>query len=30
MADRVIRMRSGEIVEVQRNASRARPGDLQW
>ena len=30
MADRVIRMRSGEIVEVQRNAFRARPGDLQW
>jgi putative ABC transport system ATP-binding protein len=30
MADRVIRMRSGGIVEVQRNASRARPGDLSW
>jgi putative ABC transport system ATP-binding protein len=30
MADRVIRMRSGEIVELQRNASRARPEDLQW
>jgi putative ABC transport system ATP-binding protein len=30
MADRVIRMRSGRIAEVVRNASRARPGDLQW
>jgi putative ABC transport system ATP-binding protein len=30
MADRVIRMRSGRITEVVRNASRARPGDLQW
>jgi putative ABC transport system ATP-binding protein len=30
MADRVIRMRSGAIVEVRRNAVRARPGDLQW
>jgi putative ABC transport system ATP-binding protein len=30
MADRVVRMRSGEIVEVSRNAVRARPGDLQW
>jgi putative ABC transport system ATP-binding protein len=30
MADRVIRMRSGEIVEETRNATRARPGDLHW
>jgi putative ABC transport system ATP-binding protein len=30
MADRVIRMRSGQIVELQRNAARARPSDLQW
>jgi putative ABC transport system ATP-binding protein len=30
MADRVIRMRSGQIVEIQRNAVRARPAELQW
>ena len=30
MADRVVRLRSGQIVEVQRNATRATPGDLQW
>ena len=30
MGDRVIRLRSGQIVEVQRNETRARPGDLQW
>ncbi len=30
MADRVVRLRSGQIVEVQRNAVRASPGDLQW
>ncbi len=30
MADRVIRMRSGRIAEVRRNATRARPADLQW
>ncbi len=30
MADRVIRLRSGEIVEVQRNATRAKPAELQW
>jgi putative ABC transport system ATP-binding protein len=30
MADRVVRMRSGQIVDVQRNATRARPADLQW
>jgi putative ABC transport system ATP-binding protein len=30
MADRVIRIRSGRIVEVTRNARRAEPGELQW
>ncbi len=30
MADRVIRLRSGEIVDVTRNAERARPEDLMW
>ncbi len=30
MADRVIRLRSGEIVEVRCNATRARPSELQW
>jgi len=30
MGDRIIRMRSGRITEIERNASRARPGDLQW
>jgi putative ABC transport system ATP-binding protein len=30
MADRVIRMRSGQVVELHRNAVRARPGELQW
>jgi putative ABC transport system ATP-binding protein len=30
MADRVIRMRSGRIAEVEHNASRARPADLSW
>ena len=30
MADRVIRLRSGAIVEVRRNATRARPAELQW
>ncbi len=30
MGDRVIRMRSGRIVEQVRNAVRARPEDLQW
>ena len=30
MADRVIRMRSGQIVEETRNAVRAHPGDLEW
>lgn len=30
MADRVIRLGSGQIVEIHRNATKARPGDLQW
>jgi putative ABC transport system ATP-binding protein len=30
MADRVIRLRSGQIVQVQRNATRAKPAELQW
>jgi putative ABC transport system ATP-binding protein len=30
MADRVIRMRSGRIVDVSRNARRAAPAELQW
>ena len=30
MADRVIRMRSGTIVEEHRNALRATPSDLEW
>jgi len=30
MADRVIRMRSGAIAGVERNAVRARPAELQW
>jgi putative ABC transport system ATP-binding protein len=30
MADRVIRMRSGQISEITRNARRARPGELTW
>jgi putative ABC transport system ATP-binding protein len=30
MADRVVRLRSGAIVEIRRNATRARPGELQW
>jgi putative ABC transport system ATP-binding protein len=30
MADRVIRISSGEIVEVTRNETRARPEDLVW
>jgi putative ABC transport system ATP-binding protein len=30
MADRVIRMGSGEIVEVRRNATKAKPADLEW
>jgi len=30
MADRVIRLGSGEIVEVRRNETKARPVDLEW
>jgi putative ABC transport system ATP-binding protein len=30
MADRVIRLRSGSIVEIRRNARRARPEELSW
>lgn len=30
MADRVLRMRSGEIVEVYRNQHKAKPSDLIW
>jgi putative ABC transport system ATP-binding protein len=30
MADRVIRISSGRITEVLRNATRASPGDLSW
>lgn len=30
MADRVIRMSSGQIVDVQRNATKAAPADLVW
>lgn len=30
MADRVIRLRSGEIVEITRNARKARPEELVW
>jgi putative ABC transport system ATP-binding protein len=30
MADRVLRMRSGQIVEVRRNEKKASPKDLVW
>ncbi len=30
MADRVIRLRSGNIVEIRRNARRARPEEVAW
>jgi putative ABC transport system ATP-binding protein len=30
MADRVVRIRSGRILEVTRNERRAGPGELQW
>jgi putative ABC transport system ATP-binding protein len=30
MADRVIRLRSGEIVEVRRNETKARPAQVVW
>ena len=30
MADRVIKLRSGEIAEMSRNATKARPEELAW
>ena len=30
MSDRVIRMRSGKIVEIERNEVKASPADLEW
>jgi putative ABC transport system ATP-binding protein len=30
MADRVVRLRSGLITEIRRNARRARPEELSW
>jgi putative ABC transport system ATP-binding protein len=30
MADRVVRMRSGQITEILRNAERAAPSELRW
>jgi putative ABC transport system ATP-binding protein len=30
MADRVVRMRSGTIVETRGNERRAAPADLEW
>jgi putative ABC transport system ATP-binding protein len=30
MADRVIRISSGEIIEIRRNQTKARPADLAW
>jgi putative ABC transport system ATP-binding protein len=30
MADRVIRLRSGRVIEVKRNETRADPEDLEW
>jgi len=30
MADRVVRMRSGEIVEITENTSPIDPKDLRW
>jgi putative ABC transport system ATP-binding protein len=30
MADRVVRLRSGEIVEIQENTTKASPADLSW
>jgi putative ABC transport system ATP-binding protein len=30
MADRVVRMSSGEIVESHRNASKLAPSQLEW
>jgi putative ABC transport system ATP-binding protein len=30
MADRIVRMRSGEIVEIQHNAKKIKPSQLEW
>jgi putative ABC transport system ATP-binding protein len=30
MADRVVRLRSGEIVEIRQNATKKSPSDLSW
>jgi putative ABC transport system ATP-binding protein len=30
MADRVVRLRSGRIVEIRRNPTRARPEEVAW
>jgi putative ABC transport system ATP-binding protein len=30
MADRVIRMRSGQITDIERNARRLAPTELTW
>jgi len=30
MADRVVRLRSGQITEIERNAKRVKPSELQW
>jgi len=30
MADRVVRLADGRVVDVQRNARKARVGELQW
>lgn len=30
MADRVVRLRSGEIVDIRKNRTKASPGDLSW
>jgi len=30
MADRVVRLRSGSISEIRRNATRARPEEVAW
>jgi hypothetical protein len=30
MADRVVHLSSGSIVEIQRNATKLSPGELSW
>jgi putative ABC transport system ATP-binding protein len=30
MADRVVRLRSGEIVDIHENATKVSPADLSW